>query len=226
LVSADEEPSEITTLDDDVVLGYPASRQSDPRLVLGPGARIRSGTVLYAGSRIGSRFETGHHVVVREQNRVGDDVSVWSNTVIDYGCVVGDRVKIHCNCYVAQFTEIEHDAFLAPGVIIANDLFPGFEDSARVMRGPSIGAGAQIGVNATILPYVRIGEGAIIGAGSVVTRDVPDHTIAYGVPAVPMRDVRDLPVRERVLDRAGAAQERGRPWPDLGDDVGRRGGHA
>ncbi len=224
---ADEEPSQApTTLDDDVLLGYPASRQSDSRLVLGPGAQIRSGTVLYAGSRIGRRFETGHHVVVREQNRLGDDVSVWSNTVIDYGCVVGDRVKIHCNCYVAQFTEIEHDAFLAPGVIIANDLFPGFEDSARVMRGPSIGAGAQIGVNATILPYVRIGEGAIIGAGSVVTRDIPDHTVAYGVPAVPVRDVQDLTVRERVLERAGAAQEHGKSWPDTDADVVRRGGRA
>jgi acetyltransferase-like isoleucine patch superfamily enzyme len=226
LVSADEEPSQVTTLDDDVLLGYPGSRQSDPRLVLGPGARIRSGTVLYAGSRIGRGFETGHHVVVREQNRLGDDVSVWSNTVIDYGCVVGDRVKIHSNCYVAQFTEIEHDAFLAPGVVIANDLFPGFEDSARVMRGPSIGAGAQIGVNATILPYVRIGEGAIIGAGSVVTRDIPDHTVAYGVPAVPVRDIRDLRASERVLERADAAEERGRSWPDGDVDVGRRGGHA
>jgi UDP-3-O-[3-hydroxymyristoyl] glucosamine N-acyltransferase len=59
-------PSFAATLDDDVLLGYQGSRRSDPRLVLGDGARIRSGTVLYAGSRIGRRFETGHHVVVRE----------------------------------------------------------------------------------------------------------------------------------------------------------------
>jgi acetyltransferase-like isoleucine patch superfamily enzyme len=193
-------------LDDDVILGYRSPRRCDPRLVLGIGAQLRSGTVLYAGSRIGRRFETGHHVVVREQNRIGDDVSAWSNTVIDYGCVIGDRVKIHSNCYIAQFSEIEHDAFLAPGVTFANDLFPGLEDSARLMAGPSIGACAQIGVNCTVLPYVRIGRDAIIGAGSVVTRDIPDGTIAYGSPAEAVRhrsDAEDIKrVMRRMTDRA------------------------
>ena len=206
-------PPFAATLDDDVLLGYQGSRRSDPRLVLGEGARIRSGTVLYAGSRIGRRFETGHHVVVREENRLGDDVSVWSNTMIDYGCIIGDRTKIHCNCYVAQLTEIEDDVFLAPGVSIANDLFPGFEISARAMRGPSIGAGAQIGVNATILPYVRIGERAIVGAGSVVTKNIPDEMLAYGVPAIPICDIRDVPVRQRVIERATEAANRGQGWP-------------
>ncbi|MDP9301346.1 MAG: N-acetyltransferase [Actinomycetota bacterium] len=213
------------TLDDDVSLCYPSSRESDPRLVLGEGAHIRSGTVLYAGSRIGRRFETGHHVVIREQNRLGDDVSVWSNSVIDYGCVIGNRTKIHCNCYVSQFTDIEDDVFLAPGVTIANDLFPGFEESARAMRGPSIGTGAQIGVNVTILPYVRIGEHAIIGAGSVVTRDIPPYTVAYGVPALPKRDVADVQVRDRVLQRADAEADERRPWPDVDLDIAHRGGH-
>ena len=201
------------TLDDDVVLGYRGSRPCDPRLVLGEGARLRSGTILYAGSRIGQRFETGHHVVIREENRLGDDVSVWSNTVVDYGCVIGDRTKIHSNCYVAQFTELEDDVFLAPGVVIANDLFPGFEISASAMRGPSIGAGAQIGVNSTILPYVRIGERAMIGAGSVVTRDIPADTLAYGAPAVPVRDVGDVAVHQRVLERASEAAGRGTNRP-------------
>ncbi len=206
----------VATIDDDVLLGYPPSRECDPRLVIGEGARLRSGTVVYAGSRIGHRFETGHHVVIREQNRIGDDASVWSNSTIDYGCVIGDRAKIHCNCYIAQFTDIEPDAFLAPGVTIANDLFPGFEGSAKAMRGPSIGAGAQIGVNVTILPYVRIGEHAVIGAGSVVTRDIPPYTLAFGVPAVPTRDVRDINVSARI-SQADAASRRHR-WPDTGSD--------
>jgi acetyltransferase-like isoleucine patch superfamily enzyme len=61
------------------------------------------------------------------------------------------------------------------------------------MAGPLIRAGAQIGVNATILPYVTIGAGAIVGAGSVVTRDIPPATVAYGHPAVPVRRVDELP---------------------------------
>lgn len=180
-------------LDTGVIVGYAVSRDCESGLVLGDGARLRSGTVLYDGSTIGARLQTGHGVVIREDCWLGDDVSVWSNSVIDYGCRIGHRVKIHTNCYVAQFTEIEDDAFLAPGVTIANDLYPGDPTSAAMMAGPHIGRGAQIGANVTLLPYVRIGEGSLIGAGSVVTRDIPAGVVAFGNPAVPRRPVTSLP---------------------------------
>jgi acetyltransferase-like isoleucine patch superfamily enzyme len=169
--------------DPGVEIGYPAARVTGVELTIGEGARLRSGTILYAGSRIGDRFETGHHVVIREQCEIADDVSVWSNSVIDYGCRIGAGVKIHTNCYVAQYTEIGPGAFLAPGVTIANDLYPGRAESAEVMSGPSIGAGAQLGVNVTVLPFVRIGANCLVGAGSVVTRDLPAGTVAFGNPA-------------------------------------------
>ncbi len=193
--------------DQGVRVGYPASRSGTDPLVLGAGARLRSGTVLYDGSTIGRRLQTGHGVVIREGCEIGDDVSVWSNSVIDYGCRIGDRVKIHCNCYVAQFTELDDDVFLAPGVTIANDLYPGDRRSAQLMAGPRIGAGAQIGVNVTILPFVRIGTGALIGAGSVVTRDIPAAVVAFGNPAVPHRAVAELPAIDGrvVMDTASAS---------------------
>ena len=190
--------------DRDVRLGYPTDRPVTTSSSVGHNARLRSGTVVYTGSRIGDRFQTGHHVVVREECLIGDDVSVWSNSVIDYGCVIGDRVKIHANCYVAQYTEICDDAFLAPGVTIANDLYPGQEDSARLMSGPWVGPGAQLGVNVTVLPYVRIGAGTIVGAGSVVTRDLPDNVVAYGNPAVVRGSVADLADIETRVDANGA----------------------
>jgi acetyltransferase-like isoleucine patch superfamily enzyme len=183
----------VPAADQGVIVGYPVSRGDAEPLILGPGARLRSGTVLYDGSTIGMRLQTGHGVVIREGCQVGDDVSVWSNSVVDYGCRLGDRVKIHCNCYVAQYSELEDDVFLAPGVTIANDLYPGNSRSAELMAGPRIGAGAQIGVNVTILPFVRIGAGALIGAGSVVTRDIPAAVVAFGNPAVPHRTVAELP---------------------------------
>jgi acetyltransferase-like isoleucine patch superfamily enzyme len=197
---ADAPGHEALAADQGVLVGYPVSRASAEPLVLGAGARLRSGTVLYDGSKIGRRLQTGHGVVIREGCEVGDDVSVWTNSVVDYGCRIGNRVKIHCNCYIAQYSELEDDVFLAPGVTIANDLYPGNRRSAELMAGPRIGAGAQIGVNVTILPFVRIGARALIGAGSVVTRDIPEAFVAFGNPAVPRHPVDDLAaIDERVI---------------------------
>jgi acetyltransferase-like isoleucine patch superfamily enzyme len=194
-----EESVDGRLVDEGVIVGYPVARRPDRPLKLGAGARLRSGTVLYDATRIGADFETGHGVVVREDCQIGAGVSIWSNTVVDYGCRIGDRVKIHANCYIAQFTLLEDDVFLAPGVTIANDLYPGDERSAKLMTGPHIGAGAQIGVNVTILPFVKIGAGAMIGSGSVVTRNIPAGMVAYGNPALPHRRVSDLPgIEDRV----------------------------
>lgn len=188
-------------IDPGVTLGYRVERFAAEPLVLGDRARLRSGTILYDGSTIGRNLQTGHNVIVREECEIGDDVSIWSNTVIDYGCRIGNNVKIHTNIYIAQYTVIEDGAFLAPGVSIANDLYPGSDESADVMRGPYIEAGAQIGVGATLLPYVRIGAGAIIGSGAVVARDVPPGMVAYGNPARATKMVADLqPIDERVRD--------------------------
>lgn len=178
--------------DPSVLLGYPTERAVTADSTLGRDARLRSGSIVYAGTRIGDDFAAGHNVVVREECVIGSGVSIWSNTVVDYGCVIGDGVKIHCNCYVAQFTEIGEGAFLAPGVTIANDLYPGQEDSAQLMSGPWIGPGAQLGVNVTVLPYVRIGAGTIVGAGAVVTRDLPPGVVAVGNPATVRGRVEDL----------------------------------
>jgi acetyltransferase-like isoleucine patch superfamily enzyme len=186
-------------IDEDVLLCYMAGRDHPHHLTIGAHARIRSGTVIYGGSQIGDHFSTGHHVIVREQCNIGNDVAIWSNSIIDYGCLMGNRVKVHSNCYVAQFSVLEDDVFLAPGTTFANDLYPGNQDSAALMQGPRIEAGAQLGAGVTVLPYVTIGKGAIIGAGSVVTRDVPAYTVAYGCPALAVKHVSELrDIRQRV----------------------------
>ncbi len=161
-------------------------------LTIGPDATLRSGTVIYRGASIGKGLQTGHNAVIREENKIGDHFSLWTNSIVDYGCVIGNNVKVHCNCYVAQFTTIEDDVFLAPGVIIANDPHPGAPDPFACMQGPTIKKGAQIGCNVTILPHVTIGEHALIGAGSVVTKDVPAYSVAYGNPARATKKVKDI----------------------------------
>jgi len=177
-------------VDPGAMLGYPPGRQGEFGATrLGARARVRAGTIIYAGVDIGDEFETGHGVVVREENRIGHGCAVWNHTTIDYGCVVGDRVKIHCNVYVAQYTTLEDDVFLAPGVTIANDPHP---LCTKCMQGPTIRRGARIGVNVTLLPLITIGENALVGAGSVVTKDVPPGVLVAGNPAVVVGPVDNL----------------------------------
>jgi acetyltransferase-like isoleucine patch superfamily enzyme len=205
-----------------VTIGYEPARPRGGALVLGPDARVRSGTVLYSDTTIGARFETGHNVVVREGCTLGDDISIWNNSVIDYDCELADGVKIHSNCYVAQHTQIGPRSFLAPGVIIANDLFPGQPGSAEAMGGPSIGAEVQVGINATILPYVTIGDRSVIGAGAVVTRDIPSGTVVYGNPARPQGRTRALGdvLARIVVDEKGRRRLRPQAEPSSKRELG------
>ncbi len=188
-------------VDEGVLLGYLPSRTVDQLLTVGEGAHIRSGTIIYAGSRIGSNLETGHNVVIREENEIGDNFRIWNNAVIDYGCRIGNNVKIHNKVYIGQFTIIEDDVFMAPGVTCANDIHPGCPDSSECMKGPTVRKGAQIGINCTILPRVIIGENSVIGAGSVVTKDIPAGMVAYGNPAQVICDIGNLKCSTGLRDK-------------------------
>ena len=177
-------------IDKGATIGYCPSRIiKDLKLVIGKNSSIRSGTVVYAGSLIGDGLETGHNVVIREENTIGNTVRIWSNSVIDFRCLIGNNVKIHCNCYISQKTKIEDDVFLAPGVMIANEKYPTGQYAEERIVGAVIRRGALIGINATILPGVEIGKNSLIGSGSVVTRSVPDNKIAYGNPARVIRSI-------------------------------------
>ncbi len=189
-------------IDGGVLLGYPVKRKIKCKeLVIGKKARIRSGSVIYQGSRIGDSLQTGHNVVIREENNIGDDFKIWNNSVVDYGCKIGDRVKVHSGVYITQFTVIEDDVFLAPGVMVANDIHPGCRLSAKCMRGPTIKRGAQIGVNVTLLPFIMVGENSLVGAGSVVTKDVPSRSVVYGNPAKVVKSIYELRCVTGLMDR-------------------------
>ncbi len=210
-----DEPAE---LDPYVLIGKRPRRSIGSwTLALGAEARLGAGTILYLGSRIGARLQTGHHVVIREQNTIGDDVSIWSNSVIDYGCQIGHQVKIHTNVYIAQWSTLEDEVFVAPGVSFANDLHPGCPMSTPCMRGPTLKKGAQIGVNVTLLPYVVIGEHAVIGAGSVVTHDIPARSVAYGNPACVVGTIDQLVCSKGFLERPYAHLERKQFCTSIGE---------
>ena len=179
-----------TRVEPGAVLNYPTGRPIAVEATrLGRMCVIRTGTVIYTNVVIGDRFQSGHGCVIREENIIGDDCNLWSNSCIDYGCRIGQRVMMHNNVYVAQFTVIEDDVFVGPGVSIANDKYP---VDKRHLVGPTIRRGATIGAGAVLLPGVEIGENALVGAGAVVTKNVPPGKVVAGNPARIIGDVATL----------------------------------
>lgn len=173
------------TLDDFVILGR-APKGAQPgalELAIGPGAVLRSHSVLYAGSRIGARFQCGHGTLVREQCTIGDDCSIGSGTVLEFLVTLGDRVRVHSNCFVPEHSVLEDDCWIGPNVVITNAKFPQTPRTKELLAGVRIGKGAKVGANCTLLPGVTIGPRALVGAGSVVTKDVPEGMVVAGNPA-------------------------------------------
>jgi acetyltransferase-like isoleucine patch superfamily enzyme len=165
------------------LVGVPFAGHAGEPTVIGAGAVIRAHTIIYAGNRIGRNFQTGNKANVRELNEIGDDVSIGTLSVVEHHVTIGDRVRIHTQAFVPEYSVLEDGAWLGPNVVLTNAKYPLSPDAKQTLAGPRIGRGAKIGANSTLLPGVVIGEDALVGAASVVTRDVPPGMIAVGSPA-------------------------------------------
>jgi acetyltransferase-like isoleucine patch superfamily enzyme len=163
------------------------------RTVIGQGAVIRSHTVIYAGNVIGQGFQTGNKVNIRESNNIGDHVSVGTLSVIEHHVEIGNGVRIHSQVFIPEYSVVEDDAWIGPNVVFTNALYPQSPNAKKNLKGPAVRRKAKIGANVTILPGVVIGENALVGAGSVVIRDVPPGAVVVGNPAKIIKNVADLP---------------------------------
>lgn len=140
---------------------------------------------------IGEGTSIWHQAQVREGARLGEQCIIGKNVYIDFDVVIGNRVKIQNNCSVYHGATLEDGVFLGPHVVITNDLYPRAINPDGTLKGADdwevgpvrIAYGASVGARTVILPGVTIGRFALIGAGSVVTRDVPPHGLAVGSPA-------------------------------------------
>jgi acetyltransferase-like isoleucine patch superfamily enzyme len=186
---------EDTVVEDFCIIGAPPRGVGDGELrtTIGQGGVLRSHTVIYAGNVIGRNFQTGNKANIRESNRIGNDVSVGTLSVIEHHVEIGDKVRIHSQVFIPEFSVLEEGCWIGPNVVLTNakyPLSPGVKDQ---LVGPVIRKGAKIGANATILPGVVVGENALIGAGSVVVKDVPPGAVAIGNPARVIRKISELP---------------------------------
>ena len=176
------------------IVGKPprGAGEGERPLAIGPGAVVRPFTTIYAGSVIGAGLQTGQGASIREGNRLGDDVSVGTNAVLEFGNRIGSRVRIHSGCFLELVT-IEDDVFVGPNVVFTDDPHPmGCPRYEDCKGGATVRRLARIGANSTILPGVEIGEGSLIGAGSVVVEDVPEGAVVAGSPARVIKMVAEL----------------------------------
>ena len=167
-----------------------AKREPLPPAVLADGAVVSTGAIVFAGTTIGARTIVGDQACVRERCTIGDDVVVGRGSLVENDTTVGARTKIQAEAYVTAYSTLEEDVFIAPCVVTTNDNFMGRTEARHeLVKGPTIRRGARVGGGAVICPGVEIGEEAFIGAGAVVTKDVPPRMVAVGVPARPIRPV-------------------------------------
>lgn len=177
-------------VDHGVILGF-SENASFPKTIIGDNSILRPFTVIYAGVRIGNNFQTGPHVLVRENNTLGDDVAIWHNSTLSPGNVIGDGCRIHAGCFLELVT-LGKRVFIGPNVVFTDDPHP-LNPSPRIhFGGVQVQDEAVIGANVTILPHIRIGKRAIVGAGSMVTKDIPPNEVWVGNPAKFLKRVQDI----------------------------------
>lgn len=208
------------TIANDCVIGEPLSdyytnaKYENPKTIIGKNSLIRSHAIIYAGSVFGEKFSTGHRVTIREYTTFGNNCRLGTICDIQGYSIFGNHCWLHSNVHIGQKSTIGNFVFIYPYVVFTNDPTP----PSDFIIGPTVGDYSQIAVFSVLLPGVKIGKHCLVGAGSIVGKDVEDYMLVLGSPAKAIKDVRDIKSRD-----AGIAHypwpnhfERGMPWEGIG----------
>lgn len=160
----------------------------EERLRIGAGCAIGANVVVYYGVEVGDDTLLGDQVSIREETQIGNHCAIGRMTAIDREVRIEDGASMMFACNVVAKTVVGKRVFIAAGVITTNDNAMGAEGwDKETAPAITIEDEARIGAGATFLPGVTVGRGAVVGAGSVVTRDVEPGTTVLGVPARPVQ---------------------------------------
>jgi acetyltransferase-like isoleucine patch superfamily enzyme len=206
----------------DCVLGeplaayYQGKSYENPPTRIGRDSLIRSHAIIYAGCEIGEGFSSGHRITIREESVIGEHCSIGTLSDLQGNVTLGKYCRLHSNVHISQTCSLGDFVFMYPYSVMTNDPYPPSED----IKGGHISDYTQVGVHAVILPGVRVGQNCLIGANTVVNKNLQEFSLAMGDP---MRVVMD--VRKYIALGKGKPYpwmqrfDRGMPWQGLGYDV-------
>jgi acetyltransferase-like isoleucine patch superfamily enzyme len=167
-----------------------AKREPLPPAQIGAGTIVSTGAIVFAGSTIGAGCILGDQSCIRERVEIADDVVVGRGSLVENDTTIGSGTRIQAEAYVTAYSTLEEDVFIAPCVVTTNDDFMGrTERRKELMKGPTIRRGARVGGGAILCPGIEVGEEGFVGAGAVVTKDVPARSVVVGNPARVLREV-------------------------------------
>lgn len=132
-------------------------------------------------THIGKNTNIWQFCVVLPGAVIGADCNICANCFLENDVVLGDRVTVKCGVQLWDGIKIEDDVFIGPNATFCNDRHPKSKNTGFCLEKITVKRGASIGANATILPGVTIGEEAIVGAGAIITKNVPPGTVVKGI---------------------------------------------
>jgi acyl-[acyl carrier protein]--UDP-N-acetylglucosamine O-acyltransferase len=173
-------------------IGHPSPRAAGQPLVIGAGSLVRSHSIFYEGSTFGERLITGHRVTVREGTAAGVNLQIGTLGDIQGTCRIGDYVRFHSNVHIGQHSTVGDYVWIFPYVVLTNDPHP----PSEVMRGVTLEDYVAVATMSIVLPGVRVGRGALVGAHSSVSRDVAPDMVVAGAPAKTVCPTSNIQMRD------------------------------
>ena len=209
-----------TVIGSDCIIGEPVNAYyNDPdsyqnaSTVIGTNSMIRSKCIIYAGTSFGENLITGHHVTVREGAVFGKNCLISTLADVQNNCSIGDYSRLYSNVHVGEHTKLGNYVFVFPFTVFTNDPLP----PSETLLGSTVGDYSIITVHCSVMPGINIGTHCLIGANSVISRNIDDYSFAIGSPAKRLKDIRELPSKEKEGFHYPWPENfsRGMPWQGM-----------